>query len=613
MTSPTLDRRQGLVGNTPMKAPCDLATTGPITLSGEQLIDGTQTATSRVLVKDQADQTTNGIYTTSSAAWTRSADADGTYDLAQGTMVYVNGGAANANSLFNLTTPSPVVGTTSLVWRVLNSIINLASSIGASLIGWIQTGVGAVLRTIQDRLRDRVSALDFTPTAMRAAILAYTSTDDHTAYIQAALNTGKRVLLPAGLWNVTPATGITLAAGASLVGEGYMRSVIKALPNGGSLSDLVNYVKGSVIKRAFTPGQANVRVDACYLADFSVILNHPAYNAGNYQQIGLDLRHISYSKVARVYVGNVAPTTQGFPIATPTPGGAGDSIQGYGSVIGTKAGGAIDYCGGEGNRLSDPYIAGAFKCIVIDDSTLTPSSSAHATVLDNPKCEQAHELIGQESSTTTGVSINNAITQNIVRQTGNANPTIAMVLTGYGIKAHIKYAELGAAADVLLSLASASARCAVEISEYSYTTGSAGAITDTGTKNYVRYNAGVTGGGSTLSSGALVELYSKALLNPTYKAAWSTGSEVLSAANGITMARNGTGDYTMTLSPAQPNANWLAMVLIDADASGHGGLVAFSNPTQSTTALRFFTYSQNGATTTAVDPRMMMVQVRQAV
>src|SRR5881394_769271 len=49
------------------------ATTANVTLSGEQTIDGVATSGSAVLVKDQTDAKQNGVYTTSSGAWSRRA------------------------------------------------------------------------------------------------------------------------------------------------------------------------------------------------------------------------------------------------------------------------------------------------------------------------------------------------------------------------------------------------------------------------------------------------------------------------------------------------------------------------------------------------------------
>ncbi len=40
-------------------------------------------------------------------------------------------------------------------------LVSFASSTGSTLMGWIQAGIGAVLRTVQDKLRERVSVKDF--------------------------------------------------------------------------------------------------------------------------------------------------------------------------------------------------------------------------------------------------------------------------------------------------------------------------------------------------------------------------------------------------------------------------------------------------------------------
>jgi hypothetical protein len=63
----TYDIRGTVVGETAIaiKAPCLVATTGAnVMLAGVQAIDGVTVGNNseRVLVKDQSDQTTNGIY-----------------------------------------------------------------------------------------------------------------------------------------------------------------------------------------------------------------------------------------------------------------------------------------------------------------------------------------------------------------------------------------------------------------------------------------------------------------------------------------------------------------------------------------------------------------------
>lgn len=223
MTSPTTTRRQGLVGNTPIKAPVDLATTTNITLSGEQVIDGVLTAGSRVLVKDQTDPTQNGIYDTSSADWTRCADANGNYDLVKGSRVYVTDGA-QALTEFLMTSTNPVsIGTSPIVWSAsLNAgfIATLAAAAGSALIGFIQDGVGAILRTVQSRLRETVSALDDMTAAEITDVITNVASIGITAKLVSAAALGKAVEFAAGTYlvdqNVTLGVGCNFREGAVL-------------------------------------------------------------------------------------------------------------------------------------------------------------------------------------------------------------------------------------------------------------------------------------------------------------------------------------------------------------------------------------------------------------
>lgn len=94
-----------------IKTACVVATTGAnIVLSGVQTIDGISVgnANERVLVKDQADATSNGIYNASTGNWTRTIDANNSTQWAQGLQVEVSEGTLNDNSIWLLTTPNPV-------------------------------------------------------------------------------------------------------------------------------------------------------------------------------------------------------------------------------------------------------------------------------------------------------------------------------------------------------------------------------------------------------------------------------------------------------------------------------------------------------------------------
>ena len=94
----------------PRRALADLATTGPITLSGEQTIDATLTSASRVLVWQQADATENGVYLSAPGAWSRATDMDAETDFHE-VVIGVAGGATQAGAVFKSYDIYPVPGT----------------------------------------------------------------------------------------------------------------------------------------------------------------------------------------------------------------------------------------------------------------------------------------------------------------------------------------------------------------------------------------------------------------------------------------------------------------------------------------------------------------------
>lgn len=113
------DRTTGSVVATIGKQPVIVATTANITLSGVQTIDGvtvddhktasTGQASDRVLVKNQSDQTANGIYVVNnSGAWTRAQDFTGPSGIVKGQIVLVTSGTLG-KGLWQLTTADPVV------------------------------------------------------------------------------------------------------------------------------------------------------------------------------------------------------------------------------------------------------------------------------------------------------------------------------------------------------------------------------------------------------------------------------------------------------------------------------------------------------------------------
>jgi hypothetical protein len=105
--------------------PVRVATTGNITLSGTQTIDGVSVvAGDRVLVKDQTDQKTNGIYVVASGSWTRATDADNTPsgELAGGDFSLVLEGTVNAGYGYVCSNTSAItIGTTNITYSAFNA------------------------------------------------------------------------------------------------------------------------------------------------------------------------------------------------------------------------------------------------------------------------------------------------------------------------------------------------------------------------------------------------------------------------------------------------------------------------------------------------------------
>ena len=94
------------------------ATTGNITLSGTQQIDGvTLSAGERVLVKNQTTTAQNGIWVVAGGSWARGTDADSSADVTAGLFVFVEEGTTNADSGWVLTTNGTItVGSTGIAF-----------------------------------------------------------------------------------------------------------------------------------------------------------------------------------------------------------------------------------------------------------------------------------------------------------------------------------------------------------------------------------------------------------------------------------------------------------------------------------------------------------------
>lgn len=110
------DYADTLITGLAWKAPCFVATTANIVLSGPQTIDGVAVVPgNRVLVKNQTIASQNGLYIVAAGAWVRSPDANSTAEL-DGAATFILTGTDNGGKTFIQTTAEPVIGTDPIVF-----------------------------------------------------------------------------------------------------------------------------------------------------------------------------------------------------------------------------------------------------------------------------------------------------------------------------------------------------------------------------------------------------------------------------------------------------------------------------------------------------------------
>ena len=89
-------------------------------------------------------------------------------------------------------------------------------------VRFTQDGTGAVERLASEKLKEVVSVLDFGADP--------TGTLDSTGAIQAALNTGSAVYIPAGTYSIS-ALVYTATSGQRVFGDGILQTIIQNTTN----------------------------------------------------------------------------------------------------------------------------------------------------------------------------------------------------------------------------------------------------------------------------------------------------------------------------------------------------------------------------------------------
>jgi hypothetical protein len=116
-------------------AAVDVATFSAITMSGLTTVDGiTLVSGERILVKNQADAKTNGIYSASTGTWGRTSDYNQSSEVIHGTYTYVLSGNTNTNTSWVLSTPDPItLGVTNLIFTSFNQVTDIIAGQGITV------------------------------------------------------------------------------------------------------------------------------------------------------------------------------------------------------------------------------------------------------------------------------------------------------------------------------------------------------------------------------------------------------------------------------------------------------------------------------------------------
>ena len=202
-----------------------VATTGNITLSGTQTIDGVSlSAGDRVLVKDQTTAANNGIYVVDSSTWSRSEDANSSAEVTPGMFTFVEEGTVNADSGFVLTNNATVnLGLTGLAFAQFSGAGQITAGAGLTKTG---------------------NTLDVGGTANRITVNADTVDIASTYVGQTSITTLGTITT--GTWNGTTVgvsaggTGITSATQGSVL-VANSANTLSALDGGGVDDGLLLY------------------------------------------------------------------------------------------------------------------------------------------------------------------------------------------------------------------------------------------------------------------------------------------------------------------------------------------------------------------------------------
>ncbi len=215
-----------------------------LTFENGDTLDGVTLATNdRILIKDQAVATENGVYiVAASGSPTRATDADSSAELNSAT-VFVLAGTVNADTAWTQTTDNPTIGSSNIVW----------TQFGAG---------GGVTYTFGDGLVEAGGDVDVELTANSGLSLS-----GGTLGVASSI-AGSALTLTSGVLDVVPGTGLEIssdtvriaaaAAGDGLTGGGASALAVNVGDGLEIASDLVAIDLATNSGLAFSSGDLSI-------------------------------------------------------------------------------------------------------------------------------------------------------------------------------------------------------------------------------------------------------------------------------------------------------------------------------------------------------------------
>ena len=153
---------------------------------------------------------------------------------------------------------------------VVAFVTNIAASAGSSLIGFILASAAAIKTTVQAKLRERPSLLDFMTDAQRADVVGNVGSIDVSAAVQAAIDAYVDPEAPAGTYLINTPLSVT----SDLTIKGKKRKTIFRKTSTTTNTVTRTYVDSSGVTQTLTWDQPVVFNLICpnnsYLTDFNI-------------------------------------------------------------------------------------------------------------------------------------------------------------------------------------------------------------------------------------------------------------------------------------------------------------------------------------------------------